>query len=131
MAAICVDHVHHAPSQAAYLSATKNSSGCAAHSLAEVYATLTRLPGKQRMTCQQALLFVDDIRKRLTIVALDEDEYWLAITESVAEGIIGGTIYDTLIARCALKARATIIYTWNLTHFRRLRSEIAKSVATP
>ena len=83
------------------------------------------------MTCEQALLFVDDIRKRLTIVALDEDEYWLAITESVAEGIIGGTIYDALIARCALKARATIIYTWNLTHFRRLGSEIANRVATP
>ena len=131
MAAIGVDHVHYAPSQPAYLSASKNNSGCAAHSLAEVYATLTRFPGKQRMTCEQALLFVDDIRKRLTIVALDEDEYWLAITESVAEGIIGGTIYDTLIARCALKARATIIYTWNLTHFRRLGSEIANRVATP
>ena len=83
------------------------------------------------MTCEQALLFVDDIRKRLTIVALDEDEYWLAITESVAEDIVGGTIYDALIARCALKAKATIIYTWNLNHFRRLGSEIANRVVTP
>ncbi len=131
VAAISVGHIHHAPSQAAYLSAAKNNSGCAAHSLAEVYSTLTRYPGKQRVTCEQTLLIIDDIRKRLTTVALDEGEYWLAISDSVAEGIVGGTIYDALIARCALKAKAATIYTWNLDHFRRLRPEIAKRVQTP
>src|SRR5437667_140908 len=109
-----VYHVHHVPSQAAYLSATRSISGCAAHSLAEVYATLTRLPGRQRMTGDQAVLFLEDMKDRLTTVALDEKEYWSAIRESAAEGILGGTIYDALIARCAVKAKASIIYTWNL-----------------
>jgi predicted nucleic acid-binding protein len=131
VAAVSVHHVHHAPSQAAYLSATKNNSSCAAHSLAEVYSTLTRLPGKQRMSCEQALLFVDDIRTRLTAIVLDDDEYYSAITDAAAEGIIGGTVYDALIARCALKGKAAVIYTWNLDHFRRVGPEVAKRVRMP
>ena len=131
VAAVSVQHIHHPPSQAAYLAATKSNSSCAAHSLAEVYATLTRSPGAQRMTCEQALLFVDDIRERLTTITVDEHEYWSTITDAAAEGIVGGTIYDALIARCALKGKATVIYTWNLGHFRRIGPEIAKLVRTP
>jgi predicted nucleic acid-binding protein len=131
VAAISVDHVHHTPSQTAYLSATRNNSSCAAHSLAEVYSTLTRFPGKQRMTGEQALLFIEDIRQRFSTFALDHDEYSSAITDSAIQGIVGGAIYDALIARCAVKAKATVIYTWNLQHFRRLGSEIAKRVQTP
>src|SRR5713101_6334425 len=124
VAAISVNHIHHAPSQAAYLAAAKNNSSCAAHSLAEVYATLTRIPATQRMSCEQALLFVEDIRERLTTVTLDDNEYFSAITDAAAEGVAGGTIYDALIARCALKGKAAVIYTWNLDHFRRVGSEV-------
>jgi len=131
VAAISVDHVHHATSQAVYLSAAKNHSSCAAHSLAELYATLTRLPGKRRMSGEQALLCVEETRTRLTTVTLEESEYCSVINDSAREGIIGGTIYDALIARCALKVKATTIYTWNLAHFRRLGGEIAKRVQTP
>jgi predicted nucleic acid-binding protein len=131
VAAISVHHVHHVPSQAAYLAATKANSSCAAHSLAELYSTLTRFPGKQRMTGEQALLFIEDIRQRFTTVALDHDEYWSAITDSATQGIVGGAIYDALIARCALKTKAGIIYTWNLNHFRRLGPEVAKRVQAP
>jgi predicted nucleic acid-binding protein len=131
VAAISVHHVHHKPSQTVYLAADKNNSSCAAHSLAEVYATLTRLPGKQRMTCEQALLFVDSIRERLTTIALDDVEYWSAITDAAAEGVVGGMVYDALIGRCALKSKATIIYTWNLDHFRRVGPDVAKRVQAP
>jgi len=131
VAAISAGHIHHSPSQVAYLSANRRNSSCAAHSLAEVYATLTRYPGKQRLTGEQALLFVEEIRTRLTVTALDEDEYWSTIADSARTEIIGGTIYDALIARCAVKAMATIIYTWNLDHFRRLGPEIANRVQTP
>ncbi len=131
VAAISVNHMHHVPSQAAYLAASKNNSSCAAHSLAEVYATLTRIPGAQRMSCEQALLFVEDIRERLTTIALDQDEYFPAIADAAAEGIAGGTIYDALVARCALKGKAAVIYTWNLDHFRRIGPEVARRVQTP
>jgi predicted nucleic acid-binding protein len=131
VAAVSVHHMHHAPSQSAYLASSKNNSSCAAHSLAEVYATLTRLPGKQRMSSEQALLVVDDIRQRLTTIALDENEYYSAITDAAAEDILGGAIYDALIAQCALKGNATVIYTWNLAHFRRVGSEVARRAQTP
>ncbi len=39
--------------------------GCrGAHSLAEVYSTLTRMPGKHRISGEQAMLFIGSIRER-------------------------------------------------------------------
>jgi predicted nucleic acid-binding protein len=99
--------------------------------LAEVYATLTRLPGKQRMSGEQSLLFLDEMRDRLRTVVLDSEEYCSAIANAAAEGVVGGMVYDALIAQCALKARAETIFTWNIDHFRRVGREIAKRVRTP
>jgi predicted nucleic acid-binding protein len=131
VAAVLVQHVHHDPSLAVYLAADKSHACCAAHSLAEVYATLTRLPGRQRMSCEQALLFLDDITDRFTTVALNGQEYCSAIADAAAEGVVGGTVYDALLARCAVKAKASTIYTWNVDHFRRLGPDIAQRVCTP
>ena len=131
VAAALVQSEHHQPSLAAYLATSRSQAFCAAHSLAEVYATVTRLPGNQRMECEQALILLDDIRDRLTGVALEPDEYYGAIADAVREGVAGGTIYDALIARCALKAKATTIYTWNVENFRRCGPGIAKRVRTP
>jgi predicted nucleic acid-binding protein len=131
VSAVLVQNVDHDRSLGVYLSASQKHMFCAAHSLAEVYSTLTRMPGNQRMQCDQALLVIDDITKRFTTIALDSDEYHSAIADAVAEGIVGGTIYDALIARCALKAKAEVIYTWNIDHFRRCGSDIAKRLRTP
>ena len=42
------DHEHHEASLAAFVVADKKQACCAAHSLAELYSVLTRLPGKHR-----------------------------------------------------------------------------------
>jgi predicted nucleic acid-binding protein len=131
VAAVSVQHVHHEPSLAVYLAGNKNQAGCAAHSLAEVYATLTRLPGKQRMSGDQTLFFLDQIKDRLKTIILDNEEYYSAVAEAAAEGVVGGMVYDALIARCAIKARAETIFTWNIDHFRRLGPEVAKRARTP
>lgn len=68
--------------------------------MAEVYATLTRMPGKHRISGEQAMLFV---------VALDGKEYASALQASAALGIVGGGIYDAMLAQCALKAQAEAI----------------------
>ncbi len=52
IAAILLQHEHHRPSAAAYLKADKKNACCAAHTLAEVYASLTRMPGGQRMASE-------------------------------------------------------------------------------
>jgi predicted nucleic acid-binding protein len=131
IAASLLQHEHHLPSAAAYLKADKKNAACAAHTLAEVYSSLTRMPGSQRMGGDQALLLLDQIRERLTVITLDEENYYSAIASAVAQGIVGGTIYDTLLAKCALKANATVIYTWDLDHFRRLGPDVARRVRTP
>jgi predicted nucleic acid-binding protein len=124
-------HEHHERSFALFAGADRKAAGCAAHSLAELYATLTRLPGKARLSADQALLFLDSVEERLEIVSLDVREYRLAIQHAAAAGIVGGTIYDALIGWCALKARATRIYTWDVADFQRLGAEIAEKVRTP
>ncbi len=125
------DHEHHQASLIAFLEADRRSSCCAAHSLAEVYSTLTRLPGRHRLSGEQVLLFLENIRERLTLVTLDPEEYFAAVEEAAAAGIVGAAIYDALLAQCALKTRAETIYTWNVKHFQRINSEIARRVKTP
>ena len=124
-------HEHHERSFALFTGADRKTACCAAHSLAELYATLTRLPGTARMSADQALLVLDSVEERLEIVSLDAREYRLAIQDAATAGIVGGTIYDALIGWCALKARATRIYTWDVADFQRLGAEIARKVRTP
>src|SRR5580704_16224716 len=107
------DHVHHASSIGLFVHFDKATGCCGAHSLAEVYSTLTRMPGKHRISGDQAMLFIGSIRERLAVIALSGDEYADALQSSAASGIIGGGIYDAMLAHCALKAKAETIYTWN------------------
>jgi predicted nucleic acid-binding protein len=109
----------------------KPEAGCAAHSLVEVYASLTRMPGEHRMSAAQAMLFLSTVQERLTVVALDASEYFAGLERFAALSIAGGTIYDAMLALCALKANAETVYTWNLRHFRLCGPEIASRLATP
>jgi predicted nucleic acid-binding protein len=77
------------------------------------------------------MLFLADIKSRLTPIALTPEEYFAAISEYSAMGVVGGAIYDALIARCALKARAEKIFTWNIRHFRQFGPEVEKKLRTP
>jgi len=131
VAAVLEEHEHHEPSFSALAAANRTSSFCAAHNLAEVYATLTRYPGKQRLSEEQALLALSVLERKLTIVALESSEYLDAIRRFAALGIIGATIYAGLIAACALKAKADALYTWNTGHFLLLGEDVAKRVRTP
>lgn len=124
-------HIHHQRSFDLFSRATVKAAFCAAHSIAEVYATMTRLPGKHRTSGQQALTLLEMIENRFSFVALDAEDYLATVREAAALGIAGGTSYDSLIAACAVKAKADVIYTWNLGHFLRLGDDIARKVRTP
>ncbi len=125
------DHQHHGPSMECFLRFAKKQACCGAHSLAEVYSSLTRMPGTHRISGEQAMLFLSDMRERLTIVSLDKHEYFQAISAASGAGVVGGTIYDALLVHCALKAKAEIIYTWNVKHYGQFGSEAARRVRTP
>ena len=97
------DHVHHKPSLDRFIQFDRTSRGCCgAHSLVEVYSTLTRMPGKHRISAEQAMFFIGSIRERLSVIALSGDEYADASQTAAALGIVGGGIYDAMLAQCAL-----------------------------
>jgi predicted nucleic acid-binding protein len=125
------DHEHHEASLKIFLKAEKKQSCCGGHSLAELYATATRLPGKHRLSGEQVLLFLENVRERFTIVTLTADEYFAVVKEGAARNMVGGMIYDAILAQCAIKAGAEIIYTWNLKHFQQLGTKVTTRLRTP
>ena len=131
VAALLPDHPHHARSFPMFKSATRKQAACAAHSLAEAYSVFTRYPGKERMSAEAASLMLQGIEQRLTLVWLQGEEYCTAIRRMAQLGIVGGAVYDGLVAACALKAGADHLYTWNVRHFDLLGAEIKKLIATP
>ena len=125
------DHVHHEASLDVFTQFAKQDVSCGAHSLAEVYACLTRMPGRHRITGEEAMLFVTSIRERLTIVGLTPDEYVKTLQSSAARGVLGGAIYDALLAACALKAGAKKLFTWNARHYEQFVPEVVGRLQTP
>lgn len=125
------DHVHHQASLALFVQFDKSTGYCGAHSLAEVYSTLTRMPGKHRISAEQAMLFIGSIRERLSIVVLSADEYAAALSAAAALGIVGGGIYDAMLAQCALKSGAQAIFTWNRRHYALCGPEVTGRIRTP
>jgi len=125
------DHERHDASLDLFLRFGKADTCCGAHSLAEVYATLTGMPGKRRLGGDAALLFLRDIRDNLTLVSLDEHDYFQMLEESAHATLSGGAIYDALLGHCALKAKAETLYTWNTRDFLRLPPAVAGRVRQP
>jgi predicted nucleic acid-binding protein len=102
----------------------KDEGLLAAHSLAETYAILTKLPPPFRHSPAEALLSIqENFINHFQLIALTSSEYASVVKESASAGVQGGTIYDALLLKCAAKETLGKIYTLNLRHFR--------SVATP
>jgi predicted nucleic acid-binding protein len=99
--------------------------------MAEVYATMTALPLKPPIPPEQALLFIEEIRDRLTTVTLDSDEYFQVVRTSAGQSLSSGRVYDALLLRCAAKVKARTIYTLNLKHFQAIAPKMADRIRTP
>ena len=125
------DHVHHAASLDVFTRFDKANACCGAHSLVEVYSTLTRMPGKYRISSEQGMLFIGSIRERLSIVGLTGDEYPEMLQTYADLGIVGGAIYDALLAACALKTGAEKLFTWNLRHYGQFGPNVTRLLQTP
>lgn len=124
------DHPEHASSTKLFL-ASGQEDFCALHTLGEVYATLTGLPLRPRISGPEGIAIVKQIRERLTPVTLDVQEYTKALDSASSGAIVGAAAYDALIAHCALKAKVDVLLTWNLRDFRRLGPAVARLVKTP
>jgi predicted nucleic acid-binding protein len=102
-----------------------------AHSLAEMYATLTKIPAPLRHTPEQALLSIEEnVVKHFNISSLTGGDYAALIREAALAGIQGGTIYDAILLKTARKAQVERIYTLNLKHFQAVASEEVRALLT-
>jgi predicted nucleic acid-binding protein len=131
VAAFWADHPRHASCLERFARATKADSGCAAHSLAEVYSVMTRLPVKPSIPAEQAMLFVREMLSRLTIIPLDEGDYASTLQGAADVRVTGGRVYDALLMCCARKSSAETIYTINESDFRRIAPDLAERIRTP
>jgi hypothetical protein len=92
---------------------------------------MTALPVKPMIPPEQAMLFVEEVRDRLTLISLSADEYFDVIQNAASEGSTGGRIYNSLLLACAAKCKAQAIYTWNLKHYQSLAPNLAPRIQTP
>lgn len=101
----------------------KDEGVVAAHSLAEMYAVLTKLPPPFRHSPEQALLSIDEnVLRHFTICSLTGSDYASLIKEAALAGVQGGTIYDAVLLKGAEKADPDRIYTLNISHFQAVAS---------
>ena len=89
----------------------------AGHSLAETYSLLTRLPAPHRLRADDAIALIESNWRDTPIVHLTGSEMWSALREAQRRELIGGQMYDALIAIAALKAKAATLITWNVRNF--------------
>lgn len=118
IACVCTWHTQH---DAAHAEVERRLSGgetmaTAVHAITEAYAVLTRLPPPHRMAPVDALAlmegnFLDGA------VSLDMRGYRALLRQAAAQGVAGGRFYDALIAECAVKAKASVLLTFNARHF--------------
>jgi predicted nucleic acid-binding protein len=124
------DHRHEA-SHTLLKQFAPHEASCAAHSLAEFYATLTGMNPPNRIRPEQAELILNQFKTNLECIALTADEVFQAIQRTAALKLPGGIIYDALILACARKVHAEKIYTWNVKHFKLVAPDLAGRIVTP
>lgn len=104
----------------------------AAHTVAEVYAVLTRLPVKPPISSATAWqAFQTQVLPYVEVVALSAADYQVVVEQLAARDIGGGQTYDALIGKAALLANVDHIVTLNAKHFRALFPDIADLVVDP
>lgn len=118
-------HIHFGPASAAAarVAAGKDKGWISQHSIAEVYAVLTRLPVVPRIhPLEAATIIRDNILQNFSVVGIEKKDY-LTVVEMVSQsGWPGGRIFDALLLRCAEKCQAQRIYTFNLKEFKQMAS---------
>ena len=131
VAAFDQDHPQHPRSLAHFNKLARADAKCSAHTLAEVYSVLTRLPKPHRLSAEQAAFFVEQILERVEPIALDANEYVATLRMAGQKGIPGGRVYDALHLAVARKIGAEAIYTWDIDDFRAVARDLAERIIEP
>ena len=116
-------HPHYAQARPALLrvAAGHDKGFIGQHSIAEVFAALTRLPVQPRIhPVEAARIVAGNILPHFEVVPIDKEDYLEAMNIMASGGWSGAKIYDALLLCCAAKCEVERIYTLNLGDFRQL-----------
>ncbi len=128
-------HPHHAQALPALqrVVAARDTGFIGAHTIAELYAALTRVPVLPRIHPSEAARIVtEDVLPHFEAVAVETQDYVEALVMVRDGGWIGAKIYDALLLRCAAKSKADRIYTFNVSDFRALaETSLQRKICAP
>ncbi len=123
VAALSTSHAAHEAAHAKLAAAIRGDVQLAVstHAVAELYATLTALPTRPRVTPGQARhLIEENVLRVAEIVPLRPADYEAALRRMTALGLVSGAIYDALHVQAAEKVEADALVTFNGRDFRRM-----------
>lgn len=103
----------------------------AAHTMAETFSVLTRMPHVPRISPRTAWEAVQRNIARYEVIALTAEEYAAVLSDLAARAIGGGPTYDALIAAVARKAQVDVLLTLNPRHFQRVAPDLADRIQEP
>jgi predicted nucleic acid-binding protein len=104
----------------------------ASHTIAELYAVLSTLPTKPRISPAAAWRLIhENIEAVAKIVSLTATEYSSVIKKISERGLVGGITYDALIAKVAEKSKVEKLLTLNSDHFKRVWPDGEKLIVSP
>lgn len=131
IAASDAEHPEHMRSIPLLAAATKQTTACGAHTLAEFYAVISRLPGGKRQRPEIAAKLVEQIIDKMAVISLTAEEYAATIRNLSKAAFAGGIVFDALLLACARKVGAERIYTLNARHFRMIAPDMADRIVAP
>jgi predicted nucleic acid-binding protein len=123
VAASSSSHPHHGQAFPALrrVATGRDKGFISTHSIAEVYAALTRMPVEPRIHPAEAMRIVNDnLLPHFEVVSLTKKDYLEALAAMKDGGWSGAKMYDALLLCCAIKCSAARIYTFNLADFKLL-----------
>ena len=123
VAASVQSHPHYTQARSALLRVTagQDKGFMALHSIAELFAVLTRLPIQPRIhPLEAARIVTENILPHFELLSIAREDYLEALNKMAGGGWIGAKIYDVLLLRCASRCAVDRIYTFNLGDFKQL-----------
>lgn len=128
-------HVHHLQAHQGLrrIIEGRDTGLISAHSIAEVFSALTRIPVVPRIhPAEASRIIAENLLPHFEIVPLHKNDYLTAMRVTVESGWSGGKIYDALLLCCAARANADRIYTFNLHDFEMLApTSLAGKICRP
>lgn len=104
----------------------------ASHTLAELYAVLTTLPVKPRISRGTAWRLVhENVEGAARVVSLSAADYRATIKRLSERGVTGGATYDALIVAAAQKAQADRLLTLNAADLERVWPDVKGVITVP